>query len=66
MPTLGALETVVPTERESQLAEESSRELSSYLRNTEEQTIRLPEGGRSEEGVTIPAAAFRLPVNALT
>jgi hypothetical protein len=47
MPTLGALETVVPTERESLLAEESSSELSSYLRNTEEQTIRLlPEGGR--------------------
>jgi hypothetical protein len=47
MLTLGALETVAPTERESQLAEESSRELSSYLRNTEEQTIRLlPEGGR--------------------
>ena len=58
---------VAPTERESQLAEESSRALSSYVRDDEEQTIRvIPEGGRREESVTIPAVAFRLLVNILT
>jgi excisionase family DNA binding protein len=58
---------VTPTERESQLAEASSRILSSYVRDTEEQTIRvLPEGGRLEKAVTIPAVAFRLLVDILT
>jgi len=58
---------VTPTERESQLAEESSRILSSYLRDTEVLTIRvIPESGRQEEAVTIPAVAFRLLVNILT
>lgn len=61
------LEPIAPTEREAQLAEESSRALSSYVRDTEEQTIRVvPEGGRPEEAVTIPAVAFRLLVNLLT
>src|SRR5947209_5493012 len=58
---------VTPTEREAQLAEESSRILSSYLRDTEVLTIRvIPESGRQEEAVTIPAVAFRLLVNILT
>lgn len=60
------LDPVPPTERESQLAEESSRALSSYVRDDEEQTIRvISEGGRREEPVTIPAVAFRLLVNIL-
>src|SRR5215210_7443434 len=61
------LDPVAPTERESQLAEESSRALSSYVRDTEAQTIRvIPEGVGKEEAVTIPAVAFRLLVNILT
>ena len=61
------LDPVAPTEHESRLAEESSRALSSYVRDTEEQTIRvIPEGGRREESVVIPAVAFRLLVNILT
>jgi hypothetical protein len=61
------LDPVAPTERESQLAEVSSRTLSSYVQDTEGQTIRvLPEVGRREEAVTIPAVAFRLLVNILT
>lgn len=65
MSTFGVLETVAPTERESQLAKESSRALSSFVRDTEEQTIRvLPEDGR-QEAVTIPAVAFRLLVKIL-
>ena len=56
---------VAPTERESQLAEESSRILSSYVRNTEEHTIRVMPEGRLQEAVTIPAVAFRLLVNIL-
>jgi len=66
MSTIGALDTVAPTERESQLAKESSRALSYYVQDTEEQTIRvLVEGGRLEEAVTIPSVAFRLLVKIL-
>jgi excisionase family DNA binding protein len=62
-----ALEPVTPTEQESRLAEKSSRALSSYLQDTEAQIIKvLPEGGKEEEAVTIPAVAFRLLVNILT
>lgn len=62
-----ALDPVAPTERESQLAEESSRALSSYVRDAEEQTIRvIPEGGGRGQSVTIPGVAFRLLVNILT
>src|SRR4051794_39070390 len=58
---------VAPTEGGSQIAEVSSRTLSSYVQDTEEQTIRVvSEGGRPEEAVTIPAVAFRLLVNILT
>lgn len=61
------LDPVAPTERETQLAEVSSRALSSYVRNTEAQTIRvLPENGGRGETVTIPAVAFRLLVTILT
>lgn len=61
------MEPVAPTERESQLAEESSRTLSPYVQDTEEQTIQVvPDGGRCGEAVTIPAVAFRLLVNILT
>jgi hypothetical protein len=57
----------MPTERESQLAEESSHVFSFYVLNTKDQTIRLlPEGGRLEEAVMIPSVAFRLLVNILT
>jgi excisionase family DNA binding protein len=60
------LDPVAPTERESQLAEVSSRTLSSYVQDTEEQTIRVvPESGKGEEAVIIPAVAFRLLVNIL-
>ena len=56
---------VTPTERESQLAEESSRILSSYVRDTEEQTIRVIPEGERQKAVTIPAVAFRLLVDIL-
>lgn len=61
------LDPVAPTERETQLAEASSRALSSYVRNTESQIIRVvPESGGRGESVTIPAVAFRLLVTILT
>jgi len=64
---ISALDAVTPTEREAQLAEASSRALSSFMREGEEsQTITVvPEGGRREEAVTIPAVAFRLLVRIL-
>ena len=64
---LRALEPVAPTEHESELAEASSRTLSSYVQDTEEQTIRVvSESGGKEESVKVPAVAFRLFVNILT
>jgi excisionase family DNA binding protein len=61
------LAPVTPTERESQLAEASSRILSSYVRDTEEQAIRvIPEREQQEKVVMIPAVAFRLLVDILT
>jgi len=61
------LDPVAPTEREAQLAEISSRTLSSYVRDSEAQTIKvLPENGGRGESVTIPAVAFRLLVTILT
>jgi excisionase family DNA binding protein len=62
-----ALEPVAPTEQESRLAEESSRILSSYVQDAEAQTIKVvPEGGREEEAVVIPAVAFRFLIDILT
>jgi len=67
MSAITVLEPVAPTEHESQLAEKSSRTLSYYVQDAEEQTIRVvPKGGKGEEVVTIPAIAFRLLVNILT
>lgn len=61
------LESVTPTEAESELAQTSSRALAVYVQDAEAQTIRVvPEGGRRGEAVTIPAVAFRLLVNILT
>ncbi len=61
------IDPIAPTERETQLAEASSRALSSYVRNTESQIIRVvPENGGRGESVTIPAVAFRLLVTILT
>jgi len=59
MSTIGALDTVVPTEHESQLAEENSRALSSYVRETEEQTIRvIPEGVRTRGSDNNPCGSI--------
>jgi len=61
------LDPVTPTEAEAQLAQTSSRALSGYVQDAEAQTITvLPEGGRPEQAVTMPAIAFRLLVNILT
>lgn len=58
---------IPPTEQESQLAEESSRVLSLLVREDEPQTIKvLPQGGKGEETVRIPAVAFRLLVKILS
>lgn len=56
----------MPTKREVQLAGESSRALAAYVREADEQTIRVvPEGGKKREAIRIPSTAFRLLVNIL-
>ena len=62
----GTLESVTPTKREAQLADESSRALSMYAQKTGRQTIKVvPGGGARTKEVTIPATAFRLLINIL-
>jgi len=55
-----------PTQREVQLAEESSRVLAAYVRETNEHTVRVvPEGKQTREAVVIPSTAFRLLIDIL-
>ena len=58
-------ETIAPTERDAMLAEQSSRALSPYVRDAEEQTIRVVRDNGRAETVTIPAVAFRMLVDML-
>lgn len=60
------IELVAPTEREAQLAESSSRTLSSYMHDGETQTIKVAKDGGRGETVMIPAVAFRLLLTILT
>jgi len=60
------VESATPTDRESQLARESSRVLSAYTRSSRTQTIKvMPVGNARAKTVTIPSTAFRLLVNIL-
>lgn len=60
------IESAIPTEQESQLAGESSRALSAYVRGTRATTIKvMPVGSARPKIVTIPSTAFRLLVNIL-
>jgi len=59
-------ELIAPTERDAVLAEQSSRALSSYVQDVEEQTIKIVKQNGRTESVTIPAIAFRLLVDVLT
>lgn len=59
-----AIETALPSEADSALAEQSSRTLSAYI-STHNAAIVI-KGGKKQEQVEIPAQAFRLLVDILT
>jgi excisionase family DNA binding protein len=60
-------ETVTPTEAESRLAQETSRQLAKFLSRKRKQPVRLRvESDKVPEEVSIPASAFRLLNDILT
>ena len=61
-----AIETVMPTEKEALLAEQSSRALASYIQSTRTPTIQLLKKGKDPERVSLPPSAMRLLVDILT
>ena len=63
---LRVLDPVTPTEAESQLAETSSRALSTYVRDERVRQLRSCRKAPTRTGRRIPAVAFRLLVNILT
>lgn len=61
-----AIETVMPTEKEVLLAEQSSRVLASYIQSTRAPAIQLLKKGKDPERVVLPPSAMRLLVDILT
>lgn len=56
---------LLPTKRETQLAEQSSRILASYIQSTSKPAIQLVKRGKEQEQVLLPLAALRLLVDIL-
>jgi excisionase family DNA binding protein len=61
-----AYEPIAPTEKDSELAESSSRVLSKYVQKRDSQIIKVVEDGGAGETITIPTIAFRLLVDILS
>lgn len=53
-------EILLPTDKDMSLAEESSRQLSAYIRSTTEPSIQLIKKGKSKETILLPASALKL------
>lgn len=53
-------EITLPTDKDMSLAEESSRQLASYIGSTKEPTIQLIKKGKSSETILLPASALKL------
>jgi excisionase family DNA binding protein len=60
-----AIETVMPTDKEASLAEQSSRILASYVQSTRVPAIQLVKKGKAPEQLTLPVSAIRLLVDIL-
>lgn len=56
---------MVPSERDAQLAKESSRFLAAHLASGHDVRLRLSENGHDSEPVAVPASAIRLLVDIL-
>jgi len=68
MPTLipDAIEPVTPSEKDSALAKESSRQLARLLGARKELALQVLKDGHPSEPVRVPVAAVRLLLNILT
>ena len=68
MPTLipDSIEPVTPTEKETALAKESSRQLAPLLGTRKELALQILKDGHPSEPVLVPLAAVRLLVRILT
>jgi excisionase family DNA binding protein len=65
MTTHRAIETAVPSKKDTSLAERSSRVLASHVKSTRNPHIQIMIDGESKESVTLPASALRLLVDIL-
>ena len=68
MPTLvpDSIEPVTPSEKDTALAKESSRQLAPLLGTKKELTLQVLKDGNASEPVRVPGAAVRLLVSILT
>jgi muramoyltetrapeptide carboxypeptidase LdcA involved in peptidoglycan recycling len=57
-----AHEMVVPTKKETELAEQSSKLLISYMKSTNQPTFELLKKGHQSKQIIIPQSALRLLV----
>jgi excisionase family DNA binding protein len=60
-----AINTILPSEEDAELAEQSSRTLSAYIGSTHSSTLVIKKGKKQEQ-VEIPSQALQLLVDILT
>ena len=65
MPHSKAIETIIPSKKDTSLAELSSRVLATQIKSTRNPSIQLLIEGKAQESVTLPATALRLLVDIL-
>ena len=59
------IETIIPSKKDTSLAEQSSRLLAAQIKSTKNPSIQILIEGKTQESVTLPATALRLLVDIL-
>ena len=65
MPHAKAIEIIIPSKKDTSLAELSSRVLATQIKSTRNPSIQILIEGKAQESVTLPATALRLLVDIL-
>ncbi len=60
-----AIKTIIPSKKDTSLAELSSRILATQIKSTQNPSIQILIEGKAQESVTLPATALRLLVDIL-
>lgn len=60
-----AIETIIPSKKDTSLAELSSRVLATQIKSAQNPSIQILIEGQAQESVTLPTAALRLLVDIL-